>query len=64
MENKLIPFPKKPRKQLLGFDKPDPKRLQALLDSFDYVAYVPVRQEGNDQTMFLPMPPQQEQDDG
>ena len=64
MENKLIPLTKRPRKQLLGFDVPDPKRLQALLDSFDYVAYVPVRQEGNDQTMFLPMPPQQEQDDG
>ena len=62
MENKLIPLPKKPRKQLLGFDKPDPKRLQALLDSFDYVAYVPVKQEGNDQAMFLPMIPQQESD--
>ena len=50
-------------KQLLGFDKHDPKRLQALLDSFDYVAYVPVKPEGK-QPMFLPMPPQQEQDDG
>ena len=58
MENKPIPFPKKPRKQLLGFDKPDPKRLHALLNSFDYVAYVSVRQEGNERTMFLPMPPQ------
>ena len=64
MENKLIPFPKKPRKQLLGFDKPDPKRLQALLDSFDYVAYVPVKADRNNESMFLPMIPQQEQDDG
>ena len=65
MENKLIPLPKKPRKQLLlGFDVLDPKRLQALLDSFDYVAYVTVKTEGNDRTMFLPMIPQQEQDDG
>ena len=64
MKNKLIPFPKRPRKQLAGFDKPDPKRLQALLDSFDYVAYVSVKPEGNDQTMFLPIHPQQEQDDG
>ena len=64
MENKLIPLMKRPRKQLLGFDVPDPKRLKALLDSFDYVAYVAVKQEGNDQAMFLPMLPQQEQDDG
>ena len=64
MENKLIPLTKSPRKQLLGFDMPDPKRLQALLDSFDYVAYVTVKTEGNDRTMFLPMIPQQEQDDG
>ena len=53
MECKIIPFPKKPRKQLLGLDKPDPKRLQALLNSFDYCAYVPVKAERNNEPMFI-----------
>ena len=64
MENQLIPLPKRGSKQLLGFDMPDPKRLQALLDSFDYVAYVPVKEGRNNESMFLPMPPQQESDNG
>ena len=45
MECKTIPLPKKTRKQLLGFDKPDTKRLRALLNSFDYCAYVPAKAE-------------------
>lgn len=64
MENKLILLPKRPMKQLLGFGKPDPKRLQALLNSFDYCAYVPVKANRNNEAMFLPMRPRQEQDDG
>ena len=64
MENKLIPLTKRPRKQLLGFDVPDPKRLKALLDSFDFCAYVPVKAKRNNEAMFLPMVPQQEQDNG
>ena len=63
MECKPIPFPKKPS-NLLALTNLNPKRLQALLDSFDYVAYVPVKEGRNNEAMFLPMPPRQEQDDG
>ena len=59
MECETIPLPKKPRKQLLGFDKPDPKRLQSLLNSFDYCAYVPVKRERKE-AMFIPLTPKRE----
>ena len=63
MECKLIPLPKKPRKQLLGFDKPDPKRLQALLNSFDFCAYIPVKAERKE-SMFIPLTPKRGKHDG